>query len=318
MLVGSSLAVVLLGVSLTATGPTPLLRLQDPALLESSGLAVSALHDEVLWTHADGGQAAEVRAVDRAGETVATVTLAGIDPYDPEALAPGLDDAGKPALFLGDLGDNTRTRLDVSVFRFAEPGTLQDQTVEATWFKFTYPDGPHDAEALLVHPRTGRVLIATKQLAGGGLYEAPADLVTADEGSNRLTRVADVPGWVTDGAYLPDGRFALRTYAAVLVYDRPGHRVGAASLPVQPQGESLAVDGERLLVGSEGQRSAIYDVPVPATVSVPEPRTPTASVEPSDERSSAGTALRAAGFAAVLVVLVGVLGYLRHRRRRSH
>ena len=106
MPVASSLAAVLLGASLAATSPEPLLRIQDPALVESSGLVVSAVHDDVLWSHADGGNAAEVRAVDAAGETVAVVTLAGIDPYDPEALAPGVDEAGKPALFLGDLGDN--------------------------------------------------------------------------------------------------------------------------------------------------------------------------------------------------------------------
>ena len=50
-----------------ATGPTLLFRLQDPALEESSGLAVSQLHDGVVWSHADGGDTAEVMAVDGRG-----------------------------------------------------------------------------------------------------------------------------------------------------------------------------------------------------------------------------------------------------------
>src|SRR5205823_8994231 len=87
-----------------------LFRLQDPALNESSGLAVSARHPGVVWTHNDGGTVADVVAVDRTGRTVATVRLGHIDPYDPEALARGLDAQGRPALFLGDLGDNSVRR----------------------------------------------------------------------------------------------------------------------------------------------------------------------------------------------------------------
>lgn len=327
---------VLLGTSLAVPAPTPLLRLRDPALLESSGLAVSALHQGILWTHADGGRVAEVRAVDGGGETVATITLAGIDPFDPEALAPGPAGVSPPTLFLGDIGDNEEIRPDVSVFRFAEPADLRDRTVEATWFRFTYPDGPHDAEALLVHPVTGRLLIATKSPGGGGLYRAPTDLVTSERGTNPLVRVASVPFLVTDGAYLPDGRFVLRTYGSVFLYDRPGHEIGSAALPPQPQGESVAADGDRLLVGSEGRRSAVYAVPVPDAATPaptpqggePDPSAPTGDASDASDAADAGDAAgwrpayRVAGIVGILIVLAGVLvgtlaGTLAHRRRRG-
>ena len=83
---------------LLATAPAPhvVLTLQDPSITESSGLAVSARHPGVLWTHNDGGSSAQVVAVDRRGESVARVTLAGVDPYDPESLAPGVDGTGRP------------------------------------------------------------------------------------------------------------------------------------------------------------------------------------------------------------------------------
>ncbi|MCY7374045.1 MAG: hypothetical protein LH461_10190 [Spirochaetaceae bacterium] len=324
----SSLAIVLLGATLAATSPEPLLRIQDPALVESSGLAVSVWHEGILWTHADGGSVAEVRALDSSGETVATVTLEGIDPYDPEALAPG-DRQGLPTLFLGDIGDNLEKRPDVSVFRFAEPLDVRDQTVEATWYRFTYPDGPHDAEALLVHPGTGRLLIATKSAGGGGLYEAPSNLLTADEGSNRLVRVSDVPPLVTDGAYLPDGRFALRTYGSVFVYDRPGHQVATATLPLQPQGESLAVDGDRgiLLVGSEGPRSTVYAVPIPVAASQSSSPDSRSGTDPRQDRagnadgespdaSSLSTVYRVARVVGILLLLAGLVAYFRRTRRR--
>lgn len=328
MLVASPIAAALLGISLTATGITPLLRLQDPALSESSGLAASSRHEGVLWTHADGGTRAEVKAVDGAGETVATVTLAGVDPYDPEAIAPGSDDQGRPALFLGDVGDNSRIRDDVSVFRFGEPASLRDQTVPATWFRFTYPDGAHDAEALLVHPDTGRIMIATKRLTGGGLYLAPEKLVTADQGTNGLVRVADVPGWVTDGAYLPDGRFLLRTYAAAYLFDEPGHLLGQENLPLQPQGESIAVRDDMLLVGSEGERPPVFEVPIPQSTVTPE-ASPSGSSGPSSdpatsrpgaagdsaERTGPPLAYVVAGVAAALLLVLALV--LAASRRRG-
>lgn len=322
---GASTAAVLLSVALTTSaGPAPLLRIQDPALLESSGLSASLRHDGVLWTHADGGEVAQVRAVGGDGETVATVTLRGIDPYDPEALAPGVDPRGRPALFLGDIGDNRTARPDVSVFRITEPRQLRDATVDATWFRFVYPDGPHDAEALLVEPRTGRIMVVTKVFGVGGVYLAPERLVTADEGSNRLVRVADAPPLVTDGAYLPDGRFVLRTYTSVQVFDGPGHEVASAALPVQPQGESLAVRDGMLLVGSEGARSAVYEVPVPGAVVTPEAaaaseaggagRVTTAASE--DRWRQAALVARALAIIVVLVALVVLLRRGGRNRRR--
>jgi len=305
-------------------GAELVLRLHDPALVESSGLAVSGRHDGIVWTHPDGGTVARVMAVDESGDTVATVTLDGIDPYDPEALAPGTD--GR-SLWLGDLGDNLEQRPDVSVFQFTEPRELADRTVRATWFRFTYPDGPHDAEALLVDPSTGRLLVATKALGGAGLYRAPPQLVTEDAGTNRLERVADVPSLVTDGAFLPDGRFVLRSYTTAYVYDRPGHQVASAPLPRQPQGESVAAaDGPSgspgsLLVGSEGKESAVYRVPVPGDAA-DESSTAAAAQEDSDPPGrrpaddpwwQAGRVVRAA---VALVALVGGVAVLRRRRRR--
>lgn len=313
-----------------STAPTPLLRLQDPALLESSGLAVSARRKKILWTHADGGSVAQVRAVDRRGQTVAIVTLRGIDPYDPEALAPSLRADGTPLLWLGDIGDNREERPDVSVFRFVEPRKLTDRTVRATWFGFTYPDGPHDAEALLVQPGTGRVFIATKGFGGAGLYRAPRRLVPREVGTNRLTRVGDVPVLVTDGAFLPDGRFVLRTYTSVVLYGRPGEapdgldELASAPLPAQPQGESIAVDGDRLLVGSEGRRSAVYAVPLPGReTSPPDDPSPvsTAGAAPGGRTVGGGgtgfpAAVPAWAFGAGGVALLIAAALVAARRRR--
>ena len=102
MPVASAVAAVGVAIAMllgSSGGPEVVLTMKDPALAESSGLAVSGRHPGVLWTHGDGGSVAEVIAVDSRGRSVATVTLPGIDPYDPEALAPSFPGSGKAELY---------------------------------------------------------------------------------------------------------------------------------------------------------------------------------------------------------------------------
>ena len=253
----------------TAPGPTGdpgrqrvLFAFADPRITESSGLAVSLRHDGVVYTHNDSGDAARFFAVDRHGRTVATYTLRGVKARDVEAIAVGPDERGRPSVFLADIGDNGAARSGVVVYRVAEPAVLADATLEATRFPLRYADGPRNAEALLVHSRTGRLLVVSKE-AVGGVYEAPATLRPG--ATVTLRRIADAPAMVTDGAYSPDGsRLVLRGYRSATVYRAPGSPIGEAGVPVQPQGESVAFtsDGRALLFGSEGRGSEVWQAPL--------------------------------------------------------
>src|SRR5215208_7158200 len=212
----AALAVALVCLALPASaqeveGAEVALRLEDPRIYESSGLARSRRHQGVLWTHNDSGDEARLFAVGSEGRTLATLTLAGVEARDWEALAAGRDDRGRPALFVGDIGDNQGVWPEVAVYRVTEPARLGDATVPAVRYRLRYADGPHNAEALLVDPRSNRLYVATKEPDGGGLYLAPARLRT--DQPNVLHRVARVPPLVTDGAFAPDGRsFVLRDY----------------------------------------------------------------------------------------------------------
>lgn len=239
----------------------------DPRIKESSGLAASRIHPGVYWTHNDSDDGPYVYAVDSAtGKTVSRVTLTGIGrPRDVEAISLGLDGQ----LYVGDIGDNRDGTWDhVWIYRFPEPKVLGDVTVKATQFTVQYADGARNAEALMVHPVTGRVYIASKSEDKGGLYEGPAELSASEP--NVFRRVADVP-WVTDGAFSPDGgRLTLRGYFFAKTYPwkggRPegeGERVDA---PWQGQAESVTytADGSTLMFGAEGVSSRVVAVPVRA------------------------------------------------------
>ncbi|MER5769869.1 WD40 repeat domain-containing protein [Streptomyces sp. NPDC001985] len=235
--------------------------IEDPRIKESSGLAASRAHPGVYWTHNDQDEP-RVFAVDsRTGKTVATVTLTGVGkPRDMEAISVGPD--GR--VHVGDIGDN----LDGSwphvwIYAFPEPERLRDTTVRATQYTVKYADGPRNAEAMMVHPRTGRVYIASKNEDGGRLYEGPASL--APSGTNTFRRIGDVP-WVTDGAFSPDGtELVLRSYFSARGYAWKDGRLGAdhrVRAPIQGQSESVSytLDGDALMFGSEGERSGVERV----------------------------------------------------------
>lgn len=265
--------------------PEQLFRIVDERVTESSGLAVSNVHAGIVYTVNDSGHGPSVFAIDEEGAVVAELELGEVEPVDWEAIAAGPDSR----MWVGDIGDNNAERDEITLYRFREPESLTDQGVLWSRFRLEYEDGPHDAEALLVHPETAQVFVVTKAPGGGAIYAGPEEL--ADGETNVLTKVADAPSVVTDGAFLPDGSgVVLRTYVKAYVYDYPGWETrGELPTPLQRQGESVAVspDGARVLVGSEGENSPVYAIPMSALAESVPPATPTPEATEAAEDESA-------------------------------
>lgn len=315
--VAASLAVLVLAAVPASADDDSGFTIKDPRITESSGLAASRAHPGVYWTHNDQDEP-RVFAVDsRTGETVATITLSGVGkPRDMEAVSVGPD--GK--VYVGDIGDNLNGSWDhVWIYAFPEPKALKDMTVRATQYTVKYEDGARNAEALMVHPTTGRVYIASKNEDGGGLYEGPAKLTSS--GTNTFRRIGEVP-WVTDGAFSPDGReLVLRSYFSARGYEWKGGRLGAdhrVKAPLQGQAESVTytLDGKALMFGSEGEQSEVQRVAL-GKESSPDRggKSPSGSGSSGDEGGSGGTG----NFTYGLIALAGgtalVLGFKRLLRR---
>src|SRR5687768_13916339 len=127
-------------------------------LAEASGIAIGAAPASRLWMHNDSGQPV-LFAVDPTGRPAGRITLSGASVEDWEAMASG--PCGKSScLFVGDIGDNEARRPRITIYRVVEPSQANG-SVKAEAFHATYPDGPHDAEALLVAP-DGTLFIVTK------------------------------------------------------------------------------------------------------------------------------------------------------------
>lgn len=236
----------------------PAFRFRDPDVVESSGLAT--LPGGLVVTTNDSGDSGRVFTVDAASGRTVGVTSWPTDPEDVEALAP----AGPGHVWVGDIGDNRRARDSVRVLRV--PVGRDDRSVEPEAYELVYPDGARDAEALVRHPLTGQLFVITKGVFAGSVYAAPTPL--SAERPNRLTEVGDAPGIVTDATFLPGGGgVVMRTYTTAHVASFPSWQpVGSWDLPHQDQGEGIALAGRRLLLSTEGARSAVLQVPLPAAV----------------------------------------------------
>ncbi|MEU5657197.1 WD40 repeat domain-containing protein [Streptomyces sp. NPDC047737] len=293
--------------------------LEDSRITESSGLAASKLHPGIYWTHNDSEDGPYVYAVDsRTGKTVATITMKGVgEPRDVEAISLGPDGA----LYVGDIGDNLDGSWDhVWIYRFPEPKRLADATVRATQFDVKYADGARNAEAMMVHPETGRVYIASKNEDGGGLYEGPEKLTAG--GANVFRRVGEVP-WVTDGAFSPDGgEVVFRSYFSARRYAFENGRLGedhAVSVPLQGQSESVTytADGSAMMFGSEGEHSEVVRVEVEGGGSkAPSPNGGGGGTSTGDEGGDGDSKTGTATGGAVAVVVI-VLALIAARRRRG-
>ncbi|WP_067437824.1 glycoside hydrolase family 26 protein [Nocardioides jensenii] len=231
-------------------------RILDSRVTESSGLAHSTYRRNTLFTHNDSGDRPRVFAVRGNGTTKAVITLRGAKSYDWEDMSTGPNHT----LWVGDTGDNARSRSSIQVYRFREPSALYNRTVKATRFRFVYPDGHHDSEGMMVHPRTGRVFIVSKQ-DRGAVYVAPRRLSTTKV--NRLRKLRGAPTKVTSATFNPSGRgYAIGTYGSAYTYRTLTSRARKVSVPSRRQGESLEYNrtGGRLLAGSEGSKSPVYQV----------------------------------------------------------
>jgi hypothetical protein len=260
---------VLLPAASAAAGPDVDRPVRDARITEASGLAVSPQHPGVLWTHDDSGHAPLLFALGPDGRVAATLGLRGTADADWEAVAAFRDAAGRALLAVGDLGDNRGDRPRVEVDVVAEParlgpasgdGAAENGAAPLLRLLLTYPDGPVDAEALLVDPGRRRMFVVTKGLFGGRVYVVPA---AAWDGaaparpatrSARLVHVGDVPlDLVTDGTVAPGGAVLLRTYTQVAAFapfpveagDGDLPPLASSVLPLERQGEglTLAPDG---------------------------------------------------------------------------
>jgi hypothetical protein len=286
-------AFLFLALSLVQTygSPAKLGQIANPEINESSGLVASRTTPGAYWTHNDSGDGPFIYALNTRGESLGTFRVTGATANDWEDISAGPGpQPNRSYLYIGDIGDNNANRRDIVVYRVLEPElTAADKnstkkqpraTAPAEAIHFVYPDGKHDAEALMVHPSTGNLYIMTKRaLANSAVYEATAPLTPGK--LTTLKKIADVHvpsifgGAITGGSISPDGRRValcdyFQGYEIVLPPSSKNfddiwkQKMTGFDLGKRPQGESITyrLDGNALLATSEGDASDLIQVEV--------------------------------------------------------
>ena len=256
--------------------PQELCTLDNQEVDESSGVAASHLTAGVFFTHNDSGDTARFFRFQKSGKVDGVYSLKGAGATDWEDMASAVV-GGKPYLYFGDVGDNSEQRVNVVVYRVAEPTTSGEQTIaDFDTYTVKYPDGPHNCEALFV-TKLGDVWVVTKEPGGNSkVYLLPAP---KGSGSYTLQHVADLEvdtggtgGKQVTGADLsPDQKFVVvRTYSAAFEYAVPakfeewtksGPRF--VRLAIETQGEAVAYskDGTALVTTTEFAPCIVSVVP---------------------------------------------------------
>jgi hypothetical protein len=225
-----------------------------PQVRESSGIAASREYPDRLYHINDSGDAGRFYVSRVDGSGLQSVAVEGFSPRDTEALSLG-PCPGPPrrsCIYIGDIGDNSARRQTIEIVAIEETKGFDATAVPIARFSLRYPDGPHNAESMAIHP-DGTLFILTK--------EHPARLYNTrlDAGPQTLTAVTtlDAGSEPTDMAMSADGsRLIVLTYKEAVEFTvdfKEQRRIALLSLPQQesvtylPDSRSFVFTTERVM-----------------------------------------------------------------------
>ncbi len=259
-------------------------KLQSKQMDEISGIAASGISPNIYYVHNDSGDTSRFFAITPEGKLISTIYFKG-DPteaqgvHDCEDIAVGPGPAkGKSYVYLGDIGDNSAVRKYLTVYRAEEKaGWLkQDLAKTATVpIHLKYPDGPKDAETLMVDPIEKLLYIVSKRQDSVTVYTTPLnykadDTVTLTKRCKLFFKGFRVFKWITAGDISKDGsQVLLKSYEKVYYWKRKGNEPVWKTLQTKPetpfyiqekQGEAIGFtpDGKGYYTTSEGVYAPIY------------------------------------------------------------
>lgn len=253
---------------------------------EISGLFISS--DNLFFVHNDSGDTSRFFGIDAKGHLVTTLYFRGDPSKKPFGVTDCEDMAGGPGpvknknyLYLGDIGDNGANRPYVTVYRLPEPDKLSSTMhIGNDAVHFKYPNGPQDAETLMVDPILKELIIISKRQDTVGVYSAPLFFKNGDTVIMKKRGGLFLPGkglfkYVVSGDISRDGRqILLKTYTNVYYWLRNGNEPISQTLQrrptklpytLEPQGEAIGFspDGKAYYCISEGKNAVIYHYNTP-------------------------------------------------------
>ncbi len=231
---------------------------QTTQIKEASGIVASRMSPGVLWVHNDSGNSPRVYALNVEGRLLGTYRLKGTRCRDWEdiAIGPG-PDPQRSYLYIGEIGDNRARYPSITIYRVREPAVDPSRVLAETEIgpadaiELTYPDGPKDAETLLVDPLNSDIYVIAKREFFCRVYRAAHPQSATKRTMMKL--VATLPwGFAVGGDVSPDGQWVIvrGPFSASLWRRAEGRELWRAfateclrlELMHEPQGEGICFD----------------------------------------------------------------------------
>lgn len=254
--------------------------IKSDEITESSGLVQSRCNPSIFWTHNDSGGGEFIYAINEKGEKLGTWKVTGAKNNDWEDIATIKDKSGKCFLYLGDIGNNSKKKSQLTIYKVIEPNVSEtdkssnkkkpNKTARAEAIKFSYPNGTHDAETLLVHPNTGEIYVLTKPMIGASEV---FKIGTKVEKIGIISVPAIPDGFLTGGEISPEGKhIVLCDYFAAYEITLPEkakkfddiwkEKPAKIELGEREQGEAVcySADGKKIYATSEKKNSPVIMV----------------------------------------------------------
>lgn len=221
---------------------------------EASGIVDSRSMPGFLWVQQDSGSPSELALLGQNGQLKGKISVPNAVNRDWEDLTIGPGpQSGVNYLYIGDIGDNNAQYTTCAIYRLPEPKSITETISQVEKITFRYPDGPRDAEALLLDPKTKDLWIVTKREASSRLYRLPYPQSTTEVMTAQSHGEIPLLSGVTGGTVSPDGsEILLRTYLSVAYWKRQGDELLADALQkrtsralpyrLEPQGEAISFD----------------------------------------------------------------------------
>ena len=233
----------------------PLLYDVTPGIVdEASGIGDSHANAGLLWVQQDSGNPAALYLLKHDGSHVKSIFLKGVGNRDWEDLvvADGPVE-GKKYLYIGEIGDNNYAYHTYSIYRLPEPKLNVDSVTDYEKINFKYPDGSHDAEAMLVDGRSKDIFIITKRDQRSRVYKLayPQDATTV----NTASFVMDLPykGVVSATISSSQNEVLVKTYSSVYYYKKKNGETIEQLLQqsYQPLPYQVEVQGEAICFAND-------------------------------------------------------------------
>ena len=252
---------------------------------EISGIAVSGIRKDVYYIHNDSGDTSRFFAISPDG-TIKNVIYFKGDPSQPlgavdcEDIAVGIGpDKNKSYVYLGDIGDNGAVRKYITIYRFEEKQNWAKDSLiknaEVVPVHYKYPDGPKDAESLMIDPIEKLIYIVSKRSDSVTVYTTPLkfkanDTLVLSKKCKLYFNGFRPFKWITAGDISRDGQqILLKSYEKVYYWKRSNNEPvwktmlkTPTELPYKPekQGEAIGftLDGKGYYTTSEGAFAPIY------------------------------------------------------------